>query len=44
MKNDFNSLKKALVEMIKMIAPKKEVLKKFLESPHYKHIKYLERV
>lgn len=38
---DLQKLKTVLIEMIDLINPSKELLKEFLSTPYYKHIKYL---
>jgi uncharacterized protein with HEPN domain len=38
---DLSKLKSSLIEMMHLINPPRELLKKFLSTPHYKHIKYL---
>jgi uncharacterized protein with HEPN domain len=40
--NDLYTLKKALLEMIDIIKPDKELIDEFLKSPYYKHINYLK--
>jgi uncharacterized protein with HEPN domain len=38
---DLSKLKSSLIEMMHLINPPRELLKKFLSTPHYKHIQYL---
>lgn len=38
---DLQKLKTALIDMIHLINPPKELLTEFLNTPHYKHLQYL---
>lgn len=38
---DLEKLKTALLDMVNLINPSKELLKEFLNTPYYKHIQYL---
>lgn len=40
-KKELVVLKSALVEMVDLINPSKEILNSFLESPYYRHLGYL---
>ena len=40
---DLPKLKKALLEMLELIKPSKELIDEFLDSQFYKHLAYLKR-
>jgi uncharacterized protein with HEPN domain len=41
---ELDKLKNALIEMVILIQPEKELIKEFLKSPYYKHLQYLKDV
>jgi uncharacterized protein with HEPN domain len=43
-KKDLVKLKEAVIDMIKLINPPKELIEASLNSPYYKHIKYLKEI
>jgi uncharacterized protein with HEPN domain len=42
--NELHDLKEALVQMLKLINPPKEIIEEFLTTPYYKHLQYLKEI
>lgn len=42
--NDLNNLKQALIQMIKLLNPSRELLGEFVKNPYYSHLQYLKEI